>query len=410
MQVGEYRGEADYTYRIIEGDTILDGPFVMQKSDLEALLNEEDASFLFKGAFQDDYAHGPWRFQFGAFESESESQVVDYEYRVLISGVQEEATGNLEAGKPDGEWNFTVNRIKDSEIESTLFKSTIRFENGIPQRNFKIENENSTLVGRFLRDGLAHDEWSLYTTNGLGATESWQFEEGVLTSITVENDGGITSIPIYGANIRPTKTITLDSRYINALQLQQNPADSTSIFDTQMPLLLGENAGHYQKIDGILSELGKSSFLPEFKVKVPYFPMDSTATAQMDSIAIQYKKSQAISDSLLNNSQLNLLKRSDVEALFLFETVKKLSAEFLEPLDKIVTYYQEDILEFAPLSQIISRTFPNGKPSKEIQIEKNGNVQVRRTFILPDAERYNFEGNELTSVAQLSDYAFRGLD
>ena len=188
LQVGPYQGKAVYQYSIIDLDTVFNGDFQLRKSNLETLMEQKDSSFGFTGYFDKGVANGPWEFQFGEFNTNNQSQVVDNEYRVLISGVQEIGTGDLAQGKPDGTWTYTINQIKDSQIEKTLFKSTISFDEGVPQQNFQIENDTSVLVGRLLRDGLAHDEWSFYGTETVDDMENWFFDDGLLRSVQMESD------------------------------------------------------------------------------------------------------------------------------------------------------------------------------------------------------------------------------
>ncbi len=411
LQVGKYKGEAGYDYKVMGKDTLLNGPFLMERSNLEALLENEDSSFLFSGTFKDHYPTGFWRFQFGEFQSNSQTQVIDYQYRVLVSGTQEEASGTLKKGRPDGSWTYTVNRIKDSEVEQTLFKSNIVFEDGIPQRSFRIENESSTLVGRFLRNGLAHDEWSLYVTDEVEAVESWFFNDGVLERIQSSENDETKAVQMSGNTMEQRKTINLDARYIKILQLQLPASDSLNVFERGMPKLLAENAQYYKKIDNILSELGESAFLPEFKVKVAHFPLNSLETVQLDSIKAHFGKSKIISESLLNSTQLNILKLSDEEALFLYSIVSAISENFLNPIEKVVDYHEQGILEFVTRDQLIRKLWPKGKPSTKIEVGKETNgVGSRKAFALPNAERFEFGGNTMSSIEQLAQYATFSLD
>lgn len=155
FKVLNYKGKAAYGYDHDGKDTVLNGSFLLQSSNLEALLNRKDSTFLLDGAFDHGYVTGFWKFRFGAFEAKPDSRVVDYQYRIAASGTQEEVQGLLVQGKPEGSWNYTVQGIKDAEIVNTLFKSSITFDGGIPQQNFRIENDSTVLVGRFLRNGLA---------------------------------------------------------------------------------------------------------------------------------------------------------------------------------------------------------------------------------------------------------------
>tara|TARA_R110002049_G_scaffold47596_5_gene137397 strand:- start:9285 stop:11192 length:1908 start_codon:yes stop_codon:yes gene_type:complete len=410
LQLGEFIGEAKYEYKIAEGDTLRDGAFQMNRSNLQALLDEEDSSFSFTGAFKDNVPEGFWRFQFGEFQSDSKTQVVDIQYQVKVSGRQEVASGVIKDGKPHGKWTYTIDQIKDSEVEKLLFKSTIDFEEGIPQRSFRIENDSSTLVGRFLRNGLAHDEWSLFVNTDLGDTENWIFNDGILQVIEQQKNGLRNTIRVFDDTPKTTKTINLDSRYIKALQLQRSISDGVELFDKGIPRLLGENVKYYQKLDAILTELGESSFLPEFKVKVPYFPLDSLEINILDSIQTRLKKLREISSSFLNDSHLNILKLSDPDIQYHYEVVRKISETYLNPLERMLAYRESDIVEFATREKLIHNLWPEGLPSKELTVTiEVDSVSFSRTFELPDADNYKFEDYDMTSMDGLSRYAENSL-
>ncbi len=283
LKVGPYQGNAMYYYRVVEGDTLLDGPFRIQRSNLGALLEKKDNTFTFKGDFENDFPTGEWYFQFGEFESDSITEVVGYQYKINVNGTQQETSGSLLKGKPDGKWTFVKNKIQNSEVEQTIFKSDIEFENGVPQKNFRIENTDAILVGRFLRDGLAHDEWTLISQNEITEEESWFFTNGRLREIRKTVNGVSTTISPYPISLPDYEIINLDDRYLKILAIQLNSNDATKIPNGGIPKLLSQNAGYYKEIDTILSTLGKADFLPQFKVKVPYFPLDSIEREQFES-------------------------------------------------------------------------------------------------------------------------------
>lgn len=401
LQVDNYVGEADFTYQLVDGDTILNGPFRMQRSNLGALLDTKDNFFSFAGAFEDDYPEGYWKFQFGAFESDRKTEVVGYQYRVNVNGTQHDAYGNIKTGKPDGNWVYSEKKIEDSEVKETLFSSAINFENGIPQQSFRIESVQGTLVGRFLRNGLAHDEWTLFGEN---TSESWLFNEGTLQTIQIEEAGQTRRVAVYNAPFTTFKTINLDNRYTQILKLQVESRDTVHL-SGGVQNLLTENADHYKKLHDILSQLGKSDFQPEFKVKVPYFPLDSIALDQVGSIKENYRQSEEISKSLLESTQLNILKRSDEEAAFLYSVVESITSSFLNPLKHVVHYEEEEILPFVDRERLLLRLFPNGKPSKVVEVNNH-----QRTFLGRDAEKFDFEGDAFQVLQEMAQYANGSLD
>lgn len=405
FQVGSYTGEVGYTYRINKGDTVLQGPFNFRRSNLGALLDKKDKTFSFSGNFSDGFPNGAWQFQFGEFESDKKTEVVGYQYRVNVNGVQQEAKGNIGMGKPDGLWTFSEELIEDSEIKETLFRSAIKYDNGVPQQNFRIESGQSTLIGRFLRNGLAHDDWTLF---GEDITETWTFDDGVLTNIRFETNEENRSIPIYQKSLRMSKTINLDSRFSQIVKLQLKDNDRYSLQEG-IAMLLAENTLHYKKLDDILSKLGQSEFMPMFKVKVPYMPLDSVEKKQLVAIKKDYDRASQLAHELLENTQLNLLKRSDADAQFLYEVVQQFNAIYVVPLQKLVSYQQQDILNYMVREQLMAHLFDEGVPSKQVLVEQEG-VEEPRLYEHSNTGNYEFEGATYESLSLIAQYVRESLE
>ncbi|MBO6531908.1 MAG: hypothetical protein JJ885_02430 [Muricauda sp.] len=405
LHVGDYSGQAVYQYILSDLDTIYNGDFLWQQSNLETLVENEDASFRFSGAFDQGIANGPWQFEFGEYQTNSQSQVVGYEYRVLVSGTQEKGEGRLAEGKPDGNWTYTINQIKDSEIQQILFKSDITYDKGVPQQNFQIENDSSVLVGRFLRDGLAHDEWSYYGTERVEDMEDWFFDDGLLRNIRLTTDQVSNEIQIFDANAPNYKTIPLHMGYIALLEavLQEQEVESG------IASILAQNLRYYQKIDNVLRQLGSDGFQMEAKVKVPFYPLDSLQTKTLEQIASDYQVAANLSRTILRNSHLNIVKRTDPEAYFYYNVAQKISTDFLEPLKALVSYQENDIVAYQEIPVMLQRLWPNGKPGTEITVAAN-ETGALRSFRLPSSEEFGYEGDDLLSVAALGTYARMSLE
>ncbi|MBU2974067.1 hypothetical protein [Zobellia sp. B3R18] len=402
LQVGGYEGKANYSYVVQGQDTLYNGTFQLQSSNLGALVEKEDTSFLIDGNFDKGTPNGPWHFQFGEFQTESESKLVGYEYRVLISGRQEESKGKLVNGIPNDKWTYEVNQIKSSEVEKTLFKSVINFQNGIPQQSFQIENDSTVLIGRFLRNGLAHDEWTSYSANAIDDTENWIFKEGVLKEIITVTDGLTNRVPVFGTD-KTYKVVALNLGYLELLKATISSNGSVD-FSGGVSELLSKNNGYYKKLNDILNEMGPASVAPNFKVKVPFYALDSLQMKTINQIARDYKAAQVISDTLLNNSHLNIVRRSDADAQYRYEVVKKINADFLQPLSTFVKYKEEDILEYMELPKLMQQLWPSGKPNTKIEVVMD-TAQNLRTFVLANTGEFNFNGNSTKTVAAIAEYA-----
>ncbi|MCL6265905.1 hypothetical protein [Flagellimonas myxillae] len=397
FQLGSYVGEVDYTYQIIDGDTLLQGDFSMKRSSLNALIDQKDKTFSFSGAFEDGFPNGPWNFQFGEFQSDQKTEVVGYQYRVNVDGAQHQAQGNIVKGKPDGLWIISEQRIEDSEVAETLFSSQITYANGVPQQSFRIEGKQSTLVGRFLRTGLAHDDWTLFAEE---SNETWSFTDGVLRRVSMGED----TFDVFQSPFRAARTINLDKRFSKIIKLQVGPEKSEAL-KKGISKLLAENDAHYKNLDDILSQLGQSQFMPLFKVKVPYFPLDSVERNHVKSIKKDYVHAAKVAHGLLENTQLNLLRRSDAEAQFLYSVVQKINTAYLKPLQKVRRFEEQQVLDYVERNQLVQRLFPNGKPSTLITPE-----QGERGFEGPQASTFNFKEEAMVSLAQISAYAKVSLD
>ncbi len=364
LQVGKYKGDANYEYTMSSNDTILNGSFLLQRSDVQALLKKEDISFSIKGNFENNVPNGPWNFQFNEFQSDNNSTVKGNQYVVNVDGKQSIAFGRLNQGKPDGEWSYQARKIKNSEVETTQFQSIINFNNGIPQRNFTIENEQQKLVGRFLRNGVAHDQWTLFTDDEIEATESWNFNEGILKNIIIRSNS-ITSDITIQKNIPDTENIRiipLDSTYLYILKMKLPTEALDKVTQSGMFKLLEENDDHYQKINSILQNLRNSSFSIKFNVKIPYYPLNEKDATLLNSVVDHYKKSRRISNILLDNTQLAILKLSDDNVRVLEKSVYDLTKGVLDPLKEVVSYQERDILQYIPREQLFERIWPDGIP------------------------------------------------
>ncbi|TAI47333.1 hypothetical protein [Flagellimonas allohymeniacidonis] len=410
FEIGSYQGDADYAYRLFEADTLLEGPFHMQSSNLDALLKDGDETFVFDGSFKDGEADGFWRFEFGSYTTDGNTRLVDGQYRLNINGTRFEAYGVINQGKPNGQWIFMVNELVNSSLQSNLFRSVISFEKGVPQRNVRIENEKSTLVGRFLRNGLAHDVWSRYDKENTNTSESWVFDEGLLNQITYEDEEGSTETAVFTESQLETKIVALNKAYLNLLNLMGD-ATVNERAENDIAFLLLQNHGYYQKITDILSHLGKTSFMPEFRVKVPQITKDSAEIISLDTIVDLYAKATLASELLLNNTQLQIIARSDTEVDFLYKALQKIDSDFLQPLKQLKEYHESGITGYLTTELLLQRLFPNGRPTANItvEIEKDG-VLSAQTFTGPDAKTYNFESSTVTALEHMARYAQTSAD
>ncbi len=356
MKVAQYDGVANYIYKLKEKDTIFEGAFqIKDDNNLSPLAQKRNRSFLFTGTFKGNLPHGNWQFTIGEFQPKATTTLVDYQYVIELDGIQQKVLGKLDNGKPIGEWTVRLDSIENSDIHKTLFKSTVEFKNGVPQKSFHVDTKTESLVGRFLRNGLAHDQWTLYYNDEVDKEEHWYFDSGLLTKIETHSGIDHTVIDIYKKNKTNTKTINLDKQYIEILKSFSNATSTDNNFEQGISQLLLKNDQYYTEIEDILSSIGDSVVLSTFKVKVPYYPIASNEEKRLNKIVNYFSKSKKMSDTILNDTQLNILKLSDEETATWYKSVESITKEYLEPMQKVVNSHQQNLMQYRDRKDLVDQ-------------------------------------------------------
>ncbi len=413
ISLREYEVNADYQYDIQAGDTVLQGPFILQRSDLDGLISKGGIYFSLEGLFQDDLPDSTWRFRFGEFYVEKGIELIDYHFKVKLEGVEHIAIANFDKGKPQGEWIHTVKNIDSSQVEKTVFESHIEFQAGVPQGILRIENDRMTLLGRFLRNGFAHDTWALNFNTAPRREENWHFVKGRLKEIIIQRNQTTDTLKVYEKNLQRSKTVSLNKRYFQILSIQGVLDSSTySKLGGGMPELMAENATYYQRIAHTFTTLKGLTGpidIPTFQVEVAYFPLTNMERKQLRMIKTHLQKIDTISQSLLQNTRLNLLKHSDEDLLFLLSAVKEIATRYVSQARKVVQYEEAGLIDFFPHKQVPSGSRQQSFTGIEVPYQDSSGIRTR-TFEGPIPVRIDTLSTGMAYWAELTNYAEVCLD
>ncbi|RZS92264.1 hypothetical protein [Aquimarina brevivitae] len=396
FQIGDYIGLANYEYILANKDTLFDGQFEFQRTNPKALLEKQDISFSIEGQFSRKYPDGYWSFRFNEFKTNRKSSFKDNTYVLNVDGEQFVAFGTFTNGKLDGEWTVKNQRIENSEVENVSFNSVIKFNEGFPQQSFRIEAKELALVGRCLRNGLAHDKWTLYSDNTLGDIESWYFNEGELQLIERLKGRAIKRAAPQSAEGATTETITLSEKYFKIIKLQLPLEDVEISAASGITALLAKNEKYYQRVDTVLSLLSPANFESRFKVKVSYYPSTAMEDKLKDSLVLYYQRSKKISDFLLSDTQLAIRKLSDKKVASLVNDLERIDERILAPLGQISDYAEENLLNYISNEHLIPRFWKKGKD--EFRSYDNYGIELsvdsasaQSLLILKDLAKQTFE-------------------
>ncbi|WP_405376979.1 hypothetical protein [Nonlabens sp. Asnod3-A02] len=389
LKIASYKGNAYYNYFLKNGDSIKTGPFLFNSKQGTEL---DTNPFMISGSFKEGLPDGKWEFKFGNYSLQAEKKFVDYQYVVQVNGVQRHITGSFKNGIPTGDWFIEIDSLKNSAKTTSLFKSKVSFKDGIPQQSFRIENTDSYMIGRLLRNGDAHDSWSLFTKDGIDELENWKFDKGTLQEITQYRDSVENKLSI-PANIKVAeKSIYLDQHYIEVLKLSLMDKNSGLQLDAGLSKLLKTNARHYHHIEDIFKNLDLNILLTNISVNVPEYPIAEQEEQQFSKINTNYKQSKEIIDFLLSDTQVNLLKLRDSVIKNQYEYVGHLQEQYVNPIEKLMVYHNESITKHIQRPVLIKGLF-------------NDEQSLASTMVMGDPElpHLKLEKYDLTEVTDLSD-------
>ncbi|MCM5664105.1 hypothetical protein [Galbibacter mesophilus] len=407
-QIGKLKGNATFSYKLRANDTILDGPFLFNDKGIQSLEESVYQSFSVEGDFSNNQPNGDWTLSFGNYIRDKQPKLVDYSYVINVNGLLKKVKGSFNDGIPKGEFIITIDSIKNSEVAKNLFKSTINFQNGVPQKSFTMESDSHAMVGRLLRNGVAHDKWTLFENENLGEVENWFFKEGILTKISIQKDGIAKEINVFENKDDNYKLYPLNRNYLTVVELTHNSSDTNKIVKNGIGGLLEKNLNTYGKVKGFMNQLGDSVSFPNFQVKLPFYPLDENNAAILKNVVDSIQKAEQLSNALLTNAQLSIQKLSNENTKFHYSVTEVISKDYLSPLSRLKNYSEENIVIHFNPKRLLEKLWPNGLPSGKIEIERENNQS--RVYQAKNASNYNPKDVNLQEIEKLTYFTLANLE
>jgi ribosome assembly protein YihI (activator of Der GTPase) len=412
-RAGSLVGEADFDYTLRRSDTLRNGNFRMQGASARALLDGTDSTFSLAGRFQRNVPIGDWTLQFGTYQVDGPPIVENHRYQLRTRGRAHTAYGTIARGKLDGSWQHREVTIADSEPVDTVFRSEITFVNGVPQQAFRLEGEENVLLGRFKRDGLAHDTWTLYAD--MLTSENWHFVDGRLDRIETIGEQGTATTPVLPNNLSRTTLVNLDARYFRLLERWQLTQGRETPFAGSMATeLLARNASRYQRVVEVLEELGGAELMPLFSVVVPDLPLSRQEVASLDSIASTLSLIDTIRRSLESNMTFAVLETADPEVAALRVRLGQVTGSNLDPVRELSEVAEDDILRFLPRPALLADLYPEAAPADLSAVAVQTRETLEQVLAIRTAlnEKLNTEERQrvLTALDEQLMYEFGVLD
>jgi len=397
-EVDDFSGTATYTYTLKEGDTLKNGPFSFQHSSQENLDPIE-----IKGQFKNNIPVGLWEYTRGNYIPHEEKEFVDFSYVTKLDGVKESIKGNYLEGVPDSIWTIEVDSIRGSKLAANQFKSAITYKQGIPQLSFTIETAKNLLAGRLLRNGYAHDTWTLFTKDGIDELENWVFDNAVLKEVRIRiNDSVNKEIAFDLEGVEDVELIDLDENYLTIMEFALQDRDTTHVFDHGLSSLLKENAAHQHQVEHTMAGLGAAVKMASMKVQVPRYDLSREEEKNLDAIAEHYQKSQSITNTVLSDTRLILKKLTDQEVALYYNAAEDIQQRYLKELGKLLRYREDKVVRYIERDVLIKGLWPSGLPPRVVVSKDTSGREI--PYPIQTDLTYSSEADNLQEVEKMANF------
>ena len=409
IYLGKLKVNARYEYNLIKKDTLLNGKLSFKRFAIDSLSMGLNRYLSIDGACKAGIPDDRWQFKFGEFLVDRNPQFTDYYLKHKVSGVYHTAAIHLDAGKAQGSWTHSVKQLSASTPHKILLESKVNFKEGVPIGILSIKNNEQTLLGRFLKNGLAHDVWELNFWETPDKVEQWHFKNGRLEKVLLGDNQQVNTLKMYEDEIQQSKIINLDNRYLQILGLQ-NLYDSSTYakMKGQIPALIKMYSFYNQRVINVftnLKGLTKSASMPLLQVKVAHYPLNRQEKNQVAKLKSDYRQIVETSQSLLKNTKLNLLKYANEEVRFLLSTIKTITQKHLGAIKQVLKYDNKGMLDFWPRNNMQQRLGLDKNFSPKIAvIYQDSSGSKTRIFTGPQPELLQSNKRGFAYLSSFSKY------
>ena len=369
----ESRGVVEYDYYIKQNDTIKDGNFQFYATSQTEDGNEIPLLSV-TGTFKNGKPDQEWILKIEDYELSDKKQFKNYRFVTELNGTESIVSGSFKSGLPHGEWRVIERVIASSQITDTIYDSSNKYDAGIPIQTLRINAADGAVIGRRLRDGFAQGNWSFISQDGLRDEETWEFENGLLQFIDVIQENGVQQIPMFDADKENYQNSVLDRHYLDIIKLTEESQDASvrsSIID-----LIDRDLDFKNKFLEIMQALNVETSLHLGKVRIPYFPLTEQEQDLIGTISEVYYDSKEVSDIILNNTQLAIRKLSNPQIDGLYRLTQSIDSTYLMPSQRLVNYYERDLMIYEPRENIVQKLFENPELETNSLIENQSAEEI----------------------------------
>ena len=340
---GDVAGTASYNYQLDGRDTLPQGPFRFTAADLK---DGRGRYYVLDGNYtENQQPTGVWRLEWADITGTGAGEIDQYVYRAPVLGTRHVARGVVGADGPQGSWSLEKGPLAGGRAGGASFTEEAEFAGGVPLRVLRLEGGNSSLLGRFSRDGVAEDVWAIY--DDLELVQNWHFTDGRLQRVEVFLDGDTASVAVFTESVNKEVLVNLDARYLELIAAHQAMLGRAQGFsEGPARRLLGEHAALWSEVNDLLATAGATNFAPRFGVRVPHYPLTKPERRRLDELQANLTELDTLATALLDDNAVAALGDSAVASRI--ERVRALAGPRVAAPRQLVEAYITDYLAYLP--------------------------------------------------------------
>jgi len=182
-------GQASYSYRIVDGDTLLNGKFqfkALEKNEVCGSFQQHE----YNGQYVQGEKQGTWSYTVGEYQVDIIS-ISGTGVKSEVAGQTTQITANYHKNLPHGQWAISVDSIFKGKTIGNTLTAKAQFTNGKPSGSFNIATNTTTIEGQFDGEANYDGTWRLsYASNGSKVKEERLYSNGFLLSLVATHADG----------------------------------------------------------------------------------------------------------------------------------------------------------------------------------------------------------------------------
>lgn len=419
--LGARKGEARFAYRMAGQDTVMEGAFQWQSSDLEDLRRRSFTYWQLQGRMKKDLPTQDWSLRRGLYKPEGQGNLQERTFVLPLSGEEWLARGAWSKGQARDEWSVLDLRIDSSAVSDTLLQSVFHFAEGQATGSFHLESTGAHWQGQISSQARPVDTWRWKgERKGEDGRLDWVFDQGELQQLLYYAPSEASPDTLYQ---RPPpsqgedefRSLAMNQRFFTWLRIMNEAQQGESASSSFGPLA-GDSAAWdaagqawelwkrglaaYERVDSLMAALAEVKINIRPQAQVRYYALDEGQEQMLADLRDSRNRIDSLQNAILQNAQVKLQGLSHPGVAWYRKGVDTLRRHFGGKLDSLGNYLRLNLLEYLPPA---SRARLLKVPREDLSLRWSSRPQGawhQRSWS-QSIERKN----DATPLGRLSDYA-----